>query len=114
MAEPSTEPSAWASRMQSLRDSAQQRVLTAPMPIPAMDQLLADGKAEAMGPFEGSPIRYMNRWWRQTEQWWVALDETATSQLDQQAERYQAAIATLPRGQGTPDVNTPSAGANSR
>ncbi|MFE4309165.1 hypothetical protein ACFRR6_24310 [Streptomyces sp. NPDC056891] len=108
MAEPSTEPSAWASRMHSLRDSAQQRVLTAPMPVPAMDQLLADGKAHAMGPFDGSPIRYMNRWWRQTEQGWVALDESATSQLDQQAERYQAATATGSRGQRTPDPGATS------
>ncbi|MFD6465397.1 hypothetical protein [Streptomyces goshikiensis] len=102
MAEPSTEPSAWAARMHSLRDSAQQRVLTAPMSVPAMDQLMADGKADAMGPFEGSPIRYMNRWWRQTEQGWVALDEAATSQLDQQAERYQAATAAGSRGKRTP------------
>ncbi|MFE2852698.1 hypothetical protein ACFXJO_16405 [Streptomyces lavendulae] len=100
--------------MHSLRDSAQQRVLTAPMPTPAMDQLLAEGKADAMGPFEGSPIRYMNRWWRQSEQGWVALDESATSQLDQQAERYQAAVATGLHGQGTPDSNVPGAGASPR
>ncbi|MEU9421002.1 hypothetical protein [Streptomyces sp. NPDC048272] len=114
MAQPNTEPAAWASRMELLRDSAQQRVLTAPMPHPAMEQLLADAKAVAMGPFEGSPVHYMNRWWRQTKQGWVALDEAATAQLDQQAERYRAATASGPRGQDPAPADTTTSGANPR
>lgn len=95
MAEPGTQAVTWAARMEHLRDSAQQRVLGAPMPIPAMDQLLADGKATALGHFEGSPVHYMNHWWRLTDTGWVALDEEATAELNRHAERYQAATAAV-------------------
>ncbi|MFI5864595.1 hypothetical protein [Streptomyces sp. NPDC051546] len=94
MAQPSTTTTVtWAERMELLRDSAQERVLTAPMPSAAMEQLLADGKADALGRFEGSPVRYMDRWWRLNEVGWVALDENASAQLDLHAERYRAATA---------------------
>ncbi|MFB6984530.1 hypothetical protein [Streptomyces sp. NPDC056304] len=63
------------------------------MPTPAMEQLLADGKADALGRFEGSPVRYMDRWWRANEGEWEALDESASAQLDLHAERYRAATA---------------------
>jgi hypothetical protein len=94
MAEPGTATAAiWAERMELLKDSAQQRVLQAPMPPAAMEQLLADGKARALGRFEGSPVHYLNRWWRHSDEGWLALDEAASDQLDQHAERYRAAIA---------------------
>jgi hypothetical protein len=93
MAEPGNTTVTWAERMELLKDSAQQRVLNAPMPIAAMEQLLADGKADALGRFEGSPVRYMDRWWRANELGWVALDEAASAQLDLHAERYRAATA---------------------
>ncbi|WP_225637431.1 hypothetical protein [Streptomyces solaniscabiei] len=93
MAEPGSTVT-WAERMENLRDSAQLRVLAAPMPRAAMDQLLADGKAQALGNFEGSPVHYLGRWWRAGDLVWVALDETASAQLDLQAERYRAATST--------------------
>ncbi|MFB6838547.1 hypothetical protein [Streptomyces sp. NPDC056361] len=46
-----------------------------------MEQLLADVKAVSMGPFDGSPVHSMNRWWRQTEQGWAALDEAAKATI---------------------------------
>jgi hypothetical protein len=94
MAEPgNTTVVPWAERMELLKDSAQQRVLNAPMPTAAMEQLLREGKAAALGRFEGSPVHYMDRWWRQDELGWVALDEAASAQLDLHAERYRAATA---------------------
>lgn len=94
MAEPGTTAVTWAERMELLKDSAQQRVLTAPMPTAAMEQLLADGKAHPLGRFEDSPVHYMDRWWRANEQGWVALDESSSAQLDRHAERYRAATTT--------------------
>ncbi|MFD5079655.1 hypothetical protein [Streptomyces sp. NPDC058371] len=93
MAEPGNTTLTWAERMELLRDSAQQRVLNAPMPTAAMEQLLADGKANALGHFEGSPVRYVDRWWRVSELGWVALDEDASAQVDLHAERFRAATA---------------------
>ncbi|MFD7954254.1 hypothetical protein ACFV4X_12235 [Streptomyces ardesiacus] len=93
MAEPGNPTVTWAERMELLKDSAQQRVLNAPMPPAAMDQLIADEKAALLGRFEGSPVRYMDRWWRRNEEGWVALDEAASAQLDLHAERYRAATA---------------------
>lgn len=93
MAEPGNTAVTWAERMELLRGSAQERVLKAPMPTSAMEQLLADGKAAALGGFEGSPVRYMDRWWRASEGEWEALDESASAQLDVHAERYRAAAA---------------------
>ncbi|MFJ5819397.1 hypothetical protein ACIQGT_36725 [Streptomyces sp. NPDC093108] len=101
MAEPGNTAVTWAERMELLRDAAQQRVLTAPMPTAAMGQLLADGKANALGRFEDSPVHYMDRWWRPSELGWVALDEASSAQLDLHAERYRAAIAAT-SAQGTP------------
>ncbi|MFF8431041.1 hypothetical protein ACF07Y_39090 [Streptomyces sp. NPDC016566] len=94
MAEPSTPTVTWAARMELLKDSAQQRLLHALMPTAAMEQLIADGKAEALGQFEGSPVHYMNRWWRPDGLGWVALDEAASAELDLHAERYRAATAS--------------------
>lgn len=94
MAETGNTTVTWAERIELLKDSAQQRVLNAPMPTAAMEQLLADGKAEALGRFKGSPVRYMDRWWRADEPGWVALDEAASAQLDLHAKRYRAATAT--------------------
>ncbi|MFE1781100.1 hypothetical protein ACFW9F_00535 [Streptomyces sp. NPDC059506] len=93
MAEPGSTTVTWAERMELLKDSAQQRVLNAPMPPAAMEQLIADEKADPLGRFEGSPVRYMDRWWRLNELGWVALDEAGSAQLDIHAERYQAAAA---------------------
>ncbi|MEU9761839.1 hypothetical protein AB0D98_19250 [Streptomyces sp. NPDC047987] len=95
MAEPGNTAVTWAERMELLKDSAQQRVLNAPMPPAAMEQLLADGKAEALGRFEGSPVRYMDRWWRVDDLGWVALDGAASARLDLHAERYRAATAAI-------------------
>ncbi|WP_440580927.1 hypothetical protein [Streptomyces sp. PT19] len=97
MAEPGYTTGTWAERMELLKDSAQQRVLSAPMPPAAMEQLLADGKADALGRFAGSPVRYMDRWWRIDEPGWVALDEAASARLDLHAERYRAASAVITR-----------------
>ncbi|MEV4868575.1 hypothetical protein [Streptomyces syringium] len=93
MAEPGNTAVTWAERMELLRDSAQQRALTAPMPAAAMEQLLADGKAHALGRFEDSPVHYMDRWWRADELGWLALDEAASAQIDLHAERYRVASA---------------------
>ncbi|MFF8880755.1 hypothetical protein [Streptomyces flaveolus] len=79
--------------MELLKDSAQQRLLNAPMPPAAMEQLIADEKADVLGRFEGSPVHYTGRWWRRNEAGWVALDEAASAQLDLHAERYRAATA---------------------
>lgn len=95
MAEPGNTAVTWAERMELLKDSAQQRVLNAPMPSAAMDQLLTDRKADALGGFEGSPVRYMGRWWRAEASGWVALDEAASAQIDLHAERYRAATAAI-------------------
>ncbi|MGW6202171.1 hypothetical protein ACWF9B_00730 [Streptomyces sp. NPDC055089] len=94
MAQPGNTTVTWAERMELLRDSAQERVLNAPMPTPAMEQLLAEGKADALGRFKGSPVRYMDRWWRANEGEWEALDESGSAQLDVHAERYRAAAAS--------------------
>ncbi|MEW2259771.1 hypothetical protein [Streptomyces sp. NPDC047869] len=105
----STTTVTWAERMELLKDSAQQRVLNAPMPPAAMEQLIADRKADALGRFEGSPVRYLDRWWRLHELGWVALDETASAQLDVHAERYRAATAaTAPEGAPREAVTEPS------
>lgn len=93
MAEPSTPTVTWAERIELLKDSAHQRVLSAPMPTAAMEQLLADGKALALGRFEASPVHYLDRWWRPSEEGWLALDEESSTQLDLHAERYRAATA---------------------
>ncbi|MFI0813448.1 hypothetical protein [Streptomyces echinatus] len=93
MAEPGSPTVTWAERMELLKGSAQQRVLNAPMPPAAMERLIADEKADMLGRFEGSPVRYMGRWWRRDEEGWVALDEAASAQLDLHAERYRAASA---------------------
>jgi hypothetical protein len=66
-----------------------------------MEQLLADGKAHALGRFEDSPVHYMDRWWRVSELGWLALDEASSAQLDLHAKRYRAAIAAS-SAQGTP------------
>lgn len=42
MAEPGNTTVTWAERMELLKDSAQQRLLNAPMPTAAMEQLLAE------------------------------------------------------------------------
>lgn len=91
MAEPGTPTASWAERMELLKDSAQQRVLSAPMPTTAMEQLLADKKALALGSFADSPVHYLGRWWRPSEEGWLALDEDASSQLALHAERYRTA-----------------------
>ncbi|MGP3951263.1 hypothetical protein [Streptomyces sp. 7N604] len=108
MAEPGTQTAAWAERMELLKDSAQQRVLGAPMPAPAMEQLLADGKAASLGRFEGSPIRYLDRWWRLSEAGWVALDEAGSAQLDLHAERYRAATGAVEAGTAEPAATAPT------
>ncbi|MGW6145564.1 hypothetical protein [Streptomyces sp. NPDC055140] len=106
MAEPDNTTVTWAERMALLKDSAQQRVLNAPMPTAAMEQLLADGKADALGRFEGSPVRYIDRWWRASEPGWVALDESASAQLDLHAERYRAAVAATAPGAAPSEADT--------
>lgn len=93
MAEPANPVVTWADRMELLKDSAQQRVLNTPMPDPAMEQLIADGKALALGRFDASPVHYMNRWWRPSDEGWMALDDDASAKLDLHAERYRAATA---------------------
>ncbi|KNE83354.1 hypothetical protein AB0B04_19430 [Streptomyces xinghaiensis] len=93
MTEPGTPAVSWADRMALLKDSTQQRILTTPMPAAAMEQLLADGKATALGRFEASPVHYLDRWWRESDEGWLALDEEASKQLDFHAERYRAAVA---------------------
>ncbi|MEU6070531.1 hypothetical protein ABZ864_40355 [Streptomyces sp. NPDC047082] len=102
MPEPGVQSATWTDRMELLRDSAQQRLLEAPMPADVMDRLLTDGKAAELGLFEGSPVRYMSRWWRKSESGWEALDEEATAELDQHAERYRAATASLGLQEGAP------------
>ncbi|MET9107628.1 hypothetical protein [Streptomyces zhihengii] len=57
----------WAERLEFLKGSAEQRVLNAPMPPAAMEQLIADEKADPLGRFKGSPVHYMGRWWRLNE-----------------------------------------------
>lgn len=106
MAEPGNTTVTWAERMELLKDSAQQRVLNAPMPTAAMEQLLADGKAHALGQFEGSPVHYMDRWWRANELGWLALDEAASAQLDLHAERYRAATAATAPADAPPEAGT--------
>jgi hypothetical protein len=112
MAEPGNATVTWAERMELLKDSAQQRVLKAPMPTAAMEQLLADGKADALGRFEGSPVRYMDRWWRVDEPGWVALDEAASAQLDLHAERYRAATAATAPAGASPEADAEPAECN--
>lgn len=115
MAEPGNTTVTWAERMELLKDSAQQRVLNAPMPTAAMEQLIADGKADALGRFEGSPVRYMDRWWRVEELGWMALDEAASAQLDLHAERYRAATAaTAPVGAPSEAEADPAEAASAR
>ncbi|MFE7649901.1 hypothetical protein [Streptomyces phaeoluteigriseus] len=103
MAESGNPTVTWAERMELLKDSAQQRVVSAPMPAAAMEQLLAEGKSDALGEFEGSPVRYMDRWWRAGELGWAALDEAATADIDLHAERYRAATAAIG---APPDADT--------
>ncbi|MFF1678359.1 hypothetical protein ACFVYG_20260 [Streptomyces sp. NPDC058256] len=91
MAEPGTPTVTWTDRLAQLKDSAQERVLSAPMPTEAMEQLLTDGKAFVLGRFEDSPARYLDHWWRPSEEGWIALDEEASVKLDLHAERYRAA-----------------------
>ena len=105
MAEPGNTTVDWAERMELLKDSAQQRVLNTPMPTAAMEQLLGDGKAYALGRFEGSPVHYMDRWWRLGEPGWVALDEAASAQLDLHAERYRAATAATQATGAAPETD---------
>ncbi|MFD7861543.1 hypothetical protein [Streptomyces sp. NPDC059783] len=93
MAEPGNPMVTWAERMELLKDSTQQRVLNAPMPPAAMEQLIVDERAHALGLFKGSPVNYMGRWWRLGEEGWVVLDEAASAQLDLHAARYWAASA---------------------
>ncbi|MFE7777706.1 hypothetical protein ACFU5O_28160 [Streptomyces sp. NPDC057445] len=91
MAEPDAQKAPWTERMEHLKDSAQQRVLATPMPASLMKELLQGGKAVELGRFESSPVLYLDRWWRQGDLGWVALDEDASAQLDSLAERYRAA-----------------------
>ncbi|WP_331732858.1 hypothetical protein OG613_48795 (plasmid) [Streptomyces sp. NBC_00015] len=104
MAEPGNTTVTWAERMELLKDSAQQRLLNAPMPTAAMEQLLAEKKAVALGRFEDSPVHYLDRWWRADELGWVALDEDASAQLDLHAERYRAATAATAAADETPEA----------
>lgn len=110
MAEPGNTTVTWAERMELLKDTAQQRVLNAPMPTAAMEQLLADGKADTLGRFEGSPVHYMDRWWRVDELGWIALDEAASAQLDLHAERYRAATAAIAPAGAPPEADDELAG----
>ncbi|MFE7332553.1 hypothetical protein ACFU8W_48500 [Streptomyces sp. NPDC057565] len=93
MTDSGTETVPWTVRMELLKESAQQRVFGTPMPDQVMDRLIAHGKAVPLGPFEGTPVHHLQRWWRHSERGWVALDEQATSQLDLHAERYRAATS---------------------
>ncbi|MFI1700410.1 hypothetical protein ACH419_31135 [Streptomyces bobili] len=105
MAESGNTTVTWAERMELLKDSAQQRLLNAPMPTAAMEQLLAEGKAEALGRFEGSPVRYMDRWWKAEELAWAALDEAASARIDLHAERYRAATTSTATVSAAPQTD---------
>ncbi|MET8676098.1 hypothetical protein ABZW18_00450 [Streptomyces sp. NPDC004647] len=110
MPEPAAYPEIWADRLTTLKDSAHQRVLAAPMPAAAMTQLLETGRATELGPFAQSPVRYLDRWWRETEgEGWVALDAEGSAQVDRHAERYWAAtrITTTPAGAPETDIAVP-------
>ncbi|MGW2937857.1 hypothetical protein ACWDA7_39995 [Streptomyces sp. NPDC001156] len=98
MADTETQTLAWVERMECLRESTRERVLTAPMPTQSMDRLLGEGKAVRLGSFEGAPIHYLDRWWRESGDSWEALDERATAEIDSQAERYRAAVAATEGG----------------
>ncbi|MCZ1012291.1 hypothetical protein [Streptomyces lydicus] len=95
MAESGNVAATWAERMELLKDTAQDRVLNAPMPNAAMEQLISDGKALTLGRFDASPVHYLDRWWRPSEEGWMALGEDASAKLDLHAERYRAATAAV-------------------
>ncbi|WP_326581737.1 hypothetical protein OIE69_44015 (plasmid) [Actinacidiphila glaucinigra] len=98
MAEDTSPTSQGTGRFESVRDSAQQRILEAPLPGDAMKRLIQEGRASRLGDFPGSPVRFMDRWWRwEDESGWAALDEAGSSEVDRQAERYRAAVTATRR-----------------
>ncbi|MEZ0096274.1 hypothetical protein [Streptacidiphilus sp. EB129] len=61
-----------------------------------MGQLRDSGQAALpFGEFDGSSVRYADRWWRFAPQGWEALDDSAGTRLDTDLERWQAAVAAI-------------------
>ncbi|MGX5185723.1 hypothetical protein ACWKT5_23595 [Streptomyces avermitilis] len=80
---------------QRLQAAALQRIVAAPIPDVAMQELIEKGKASVLADFTGAPIRYADRWWRTDDGQWYALDEAGSALVDSQADRWRAAHATV-------------------
>lgn len=95
---------------QRLQEAALQRIVAAPIPDAALQELIATGKARALADFTGAPVRYVDRWWRSDEGQWYALDEAGSSLVDAHAERWSAAHATaVPTIHSTPRADPKTA-----
>jgi hypothetical protein len=70
-----------------------ERIRSAPVNAEVMARLVDDGTAVLLGDFPGSPVRYVDRWWRIGEAGWEALDDAACEVLDDDAERWAMATA---------------------
>ncbi|WP_406257172.1 hypothetical protein [Streptomyces chartreusis] len=60
-----------------------------------MDQALESGGAARLGDFPDTPVRYRGIWWVQVGGYWRAVDDHAQAQFDEDADRYQLAIASV-------------------
>lgn len=78
---------------QRLQMAALQRIVAAPIPDAALQELVAKGKAKPLADFTWAPVRYADRWWRTDDGQWYALDEAGSALVDAQAERWRAAHA---------------------
>jgi len=68
-----------------------ERIVSQYLPAEAMSLLLESGEATLLGNFDTAPVRYLQRWWRPTEEGWEPLDSGAGPQLDGDAERWACA-----------------------
>lgn len=82
-------------RIADLTASVENRLNAAPVGPDIMELALTSGEATPMGDFPASPVRYRSIWWVRTGMLWRAVDDHAQAQFDEDADRYQLAIASV-------------------
>jgi hypothetical protein len=82
--------------LEELARASSSRLTARVIPQPEMQEYLSTGSAEfAFGEFEGAPVKFQSRWWRQGGVGWEPLDDPTSMTLDADLERWHAACAAI-------------------
>ncbi|MGW1365155.1 hypothetical protein ACWCQP_48305 [Streptomyces chartreusis] len=82
-------------RLEDLASSVESRLSAAPVDAVVMDHAFESGGAARLGDFPDTPVRYRGIWWIRVGEYWRAVDDHDQAQFDEDADRYQLAIAAV-------------------